>query len=265
MIQGEFMKIIQFLKDDYEKTGLLEDNNVIELSCSSLEAINSKNIDKFKKGVNCKIEDIKVRPPVSPSKIVCVGLNYRDHAAELNMDLPEEPILFIKPSTAVAGHLYNIIYPSSSHQVDYEGELGIVLSKEAKNVKSEDAANYIGGYTALNDVTARDLQRKDGQWTRAKSFDTFCPFGPCIETNLDPMNQNISLKLNGEIKQKSNTKNMIFNVYELVEFISNIMTLNPGDVIATGTPPGVGPMNIGDTVEVEIEGIGTVKNFIKKS
>jgi 2-keto-4-pentenoate hydratase/2-oxohepta-3-ene-1,7-dioic acid hydratase in catechol pathway len=180
------------------------------------------------------------------------------------MDLPEEPIIFIKPPTSVVGHLDDIIYPASSSQVDFEGELGIVLSKEARNVKSEDAADYIGGYTALNDVTARDLQRKDGQWTRAKSFDTFCPIGPCIETDLDPMNQNISLKLNGEFKQKSNTENMIFNVYELVEFISDIMTLKTGDVIATGTPPGVGPMNTGDTVEVAIEGIGMLKNFIKK-
>jgi len=259
------MKIMRFLKDAQEKAGLLENDHVIELSCSILEAINSKNIDKIKKDINYKVDDVKIKPPVLPSKIVCVGLNYRDHAAELNMELPDEPVIFIKPPTSVAGHLDNIIYPGSSNQVDYEGELGIVLSKEARNVKSEAAAaDFIGGYTVLNDVTARDLQRKDGQWTRAKSFDTFCPIGPCIETNLDPMDQNISLKLNGEFKQKSNTKNMIFNVYELVEFISDIMTLKPGDVIATGTPPGVGPMNIGDTVEVEIEGVGTIKNFVKR-
>ncbi|WP_424354701.1 fumarylacetoacetate hydrolase family protein [Methanobacterium sp. MBAC-LM] len=258
------MKIIGFLKDNHKKTGLLKGNNITELSCSTIESINSRNIEEFQKDTNYKVEEVNVLPPVSPSKIVCVGLNYRDHAAELDMDLPEEPIIFIKPPTSVAGHLDNIIYPSSSRQVDYEGELGIVLSKEAKNVKSEDAADYISGYTVVNDVTARDLQRKDGQWTRAKSFDTFCPIGPCIETELDPMNQNISLKLNGEFKQKSNTKNMIFNVYELVEFISDIMTLKTGDVIATGTPPGVGPMNIGDAVEVAIEGIGILKNFIKK-
>ena len=259
------MKIIGFLKDNQEKTGLLEDDHIIELSCSAIEAINSKTINKSKKNVNYKVEDVKVIHPVLPSKIVCVGLNYKDHAAELNMELPEEPIIFMKPPTSVSGHLDDIIYPTSSSQVDFEGELGIVLSKEARNVKAEDAADYIGGYTAVNDVTARDLQRKDGQWTRAKSFDTFCPIGPCIETDLNPMNQNISLKLNGEFKQKSNTKNMIFNVYELVEFISNIMTLKPGDVIATGTPPGVGPMNVGDTVEVEVDGIGVLKNFVKKS
>lgn len=258
------MKIMRFINDSQEKTGLFEDNQITELSCSTIEAINSSDIDKFKKDKIYKLEDVKIKPPVSPSKIVCIGLNYKDHASELNMELPNEPIIFIKPSTSVTGHLDNIIYPSTSSQVDFEAELGIVVSKESKNVKSKDAADFIGGYTILNDVTARDLQRKDGQWTRAKSFDTFCPIGPCIETDLDPMNQNISLKLNGEFKQKSNTKNMIFNVYELVEFISNIMTLKPGDVIATGTPPGVGPMNDGDTVEAEVEGIEMLRNFVRK-
>lgn len=293
------MKIIQFVEDRKEKTGLIEDNHVIELSCSTIEAINSSFIEKsskieafktkgfdapnsknlrdfwelenashflkFKEDSVYKIEDIKIKEPVLPSKIVCVGLNYRDHAAELKMEIPDEPIIFIKPPTSVISHLDNIIYPNTSNQVDFEAELGVIISKEAKNVKSEDAADFIGGYTAVNDVTARDLQKKDGQWTRAKSFDTFCPIGPCIETELDPMNQNISLKLNGEIKQNSNTKNMIFNVYELVEFISNIMTLKPGDIIATGTPPGVGPMNVEDTVEVEIEGIGMLRNFVKNN
>ena len=179
------------------------------------------------------------------------------------MDIPEEPIIFIKPSTAAIGHCDNIIYPNNSTQVDYEAELGIVISKEAHHVSSNDASDYIGGYTVINDVTARDLQRKDVQWTRAKSFDTFAPIGPCIETELDPMDQNITLKINSKLKQNSNTKNMIFDVYELIEFISNIMTLKAGDIISTGTPPGVGPMNVGDTVEVEIEGIGILKNFLK--
>jgi 2-keto-4-pentenoate hydratase/2-oxohepta-3-ene-1,7-dioic acid hydratase in catechol pathway len=258
------MKIIQFRKDGKEKTGLLENNRVTELSCSTLEAINSLSIKKYKKDSVYKIEDIKIESPVLPSKIVCVGLNYVDHAKELNMDIPEEPIIFLKPPTAVIGHLNNIIYPNSSKQLDYEAEIGIVISKEAKKVKEQDANEFIGGYTVFNDVTARDLQQKDGQWTRAKSFDTFAPIGPCIETELNPMNQKISLKLNGEIKQNSNTKNMIFDVYELVEFISNIMTLKPGDVIATGTPPGVGSMNVGNTVEVELESIGALKNYITK-
>jgi 2-keto-4-pentenoate hydratase/2-oxohepta-3-ene-1,7-dioic acid hydratase in catechol pathway len=258
------MKIIQFRKDGKEKTGLLENNRVTELSCSTLKAIKSLSIKKYKKDSVYKIEEVKIESPVLPSKIVCVGLNYRDHAAELNMDIPEEPIIFLKPPTAVIGHLNNIIYPNSSKQLDYEAEIGIVISKEAKKVNEQDANEFIGGYTVFNDVTARDLQQKDGQWTRAKSFDTFAPIGPCIETELNPMNQKISLKLNGEIKQNSNTKNMIFDVYELVEFISNIMTLKPGDVIATGTPPGVGPMNVGNTVEVELESIGALKNYITK-
>ncbi|WP_414469879.1 fumarylacetoacetate hydrolase family protein [Methanobacterium sp. ACI-7] len=259
------MKILQFIENGKEKTGLLEDNDVIELSCSSLEAINSDSIDKYKKNSIYKIEDIRLKSPVSPSKVICVGLNYRDHAAELNMDLPEEPIIFMKPTTTVIGHLDNIYYPDSSSQVDYEAEIGIIISKEAKNINSDKAREFIGGYTAFNDVTARDLQQKDGQWTRAKSFDTFAPIGPCIETDLDPMKQNISLNLNGELKQNSNTKNMIFDVYELVEFISSIMTLKPGDVIATGTPPGVGPMNVGDTVEVGLENIGILRNYVKNN
>jgi 2-keto-4-pentenoate hydratase/2-oxohepta-3-ene-1,7-dioic acid hydratase in catechol pathway len=181
------------------------------------------------------------------------------------MELPEEPIIFIKPPTTVIGNLDTIIYPKNSTQVDYEAELGIVISKEAHHVRSESAAEYIGGYTVINDVTARDKQRKDIQWTRAKSFDTFAPIGPSIETELDPMNQKISLRLNNVLKQNSNTKNMIFDVYKLVEFISDIMTLNPGDIIATGTPPGVGPMKVGDVVEAEVEDIGILKNFLDRS
>ncbi|MGF7117507.1 fumarylacetoacetate hydrolase family protein [Methanobacterium oryzae] len=257
------MKIIQFTNEGKQKIGLLEDNHIIELSCSVIEAINSSQIEKFKKDSIYKIEDVKINEPVLPSKIICVGLNYKDHAAELKMDLPEEPIIFMKPPTSVIGHLDNIIYPSSSKQLDYEAEIGIIISKEAHKVKKNEAEEFIGGYTVFNDVTARDLQQKDGQWTRAKSFDTFAPIGPCIETELDPMNQKISLKLNGEIKQNSNTQNMIFDAYELIEFISNIMTLKPGDVIATGTPPGVGSMQVGDTVEVEIEGIGMLKNVVE--
>jgi len=258
------MKIIQFVKNGKEKTGLLENNQVTELSCSAIEAINSDSTYKFKKDSVYKFEDIKIKSPVSPSKVVCVGLNYRDHAEELNMDIPEEPVIFMKPPTSVIGHLDSIIYPPSSKQLDFEAEIGIVISKEARKVNEQDAEEFIGGYTVFNDVTARDLQQKDLQWTRAKSFDTFAPIGPCIETELDPVDQNISLNLNGKIRQNSNTKNMIFNVYELVEFISSIMTLKPGDVIATGTPPGVGPMNIGDTVEVKIEGIGVLRNFVEK-
>ena len=249
------MKLFGFTSDLEPKIGILYDEKLIEINSSMIDALNSVNIDDIKKLNTYELEDVRICPPVKPSKIVCVGLNYTDHAKELDMELPSEPIIFIKPSTAVIGHLDSIMYPSSSKQVDYEAELGIVISKEAHKVSYDDAPNFIGGYTIINDVTARDKQRKDGQWTRAKSFDTFAPIGPCIETMMDPMDQNISLKLNNKIKQSSNTRNMIFEVNELVEFISSIMTLLPGDIIATGTPPGVGPMNVDDNVEVEIEGV----------
>jgi 2-keto-4-pentenoate hydratase/2-oxohepta-3-ene-1,7-dioic acid hydratase in catechol pathway len=205
----------------------------------------------------------KVLPPVMPSKVVCVGLNYRDHAKELGFDLPKEPLIFLKPGSAVIGHLDNILYPEQSERVDYEAELAVVISGRCSKVSPEEVFNYILGYTCLNDVTARDLQIKDGQWTRAKSFDTFCPIGPCIETEIsNPHNLDIRLVLNGEIKQSSNTSNLIFSVSELISTISHIMTLDEGDVIATGTPSGIGPMNRGDKVCVEIEGIGTLENIL---
>lgn len=256
------MKLICFKTDKMQKVGILKRDKIMEINSSMIEAINRPKTDELEILRTYNLQDVNISVPVLPSKIVCVGLNYIDHANELGMELPEEPIIFIKPPTAVIGNLDTIIYPRNSTQVDYEAELGIVISKEAHHVRSESALEYIGGYTVINDVTARDKQRKDIQWTRAKSFDTFAPIGPCIETELDPMNQKISLRLNNVLKQNSNTKNMIFDVYKLVEFISNIMTLNPGDIIATGTPPGVGPMKVGDVVEAEVEGIGILKNFL---
>jgi len=258
------LKLISFKTDKIDKTGVLKGDKITEIKSSMDEVIKSPDIDNIEILGSHNLKDVNINVPILPSKIVCVGLNYTDHANELGMELPEEPIIFIKPSTAVIGHHDNIIYPKYSVQVDYEVELGIVISNEAHLVKSEDAPEYIAGYTVINDVTARDIQKKDIQWTRAKSFDTFAPIGPCIETDLDPMNQNISLRLNSELKQNSNTKNMIFDVCELVEFITNIMTLKTGDIISTGTPPGVGPMNIGDVVKAEVEGIGVLENLLKK-
>ena len=206
-------------------------------------------------------EDVTLLPPCQPSKIVCVGLNYVQHAQELNMPLPEEPILFLKPPSAVLSPGGQIIYPPSSHQLDYEGELAVVMGKRCRDVPAEEAENYILGYTCFNDVTARDLQRKDGQWTRAKSFDTFAPFGPGI-ARIDPSNARITTRVNGHTVQNSNTSDLIFSVPQLVQFISQVMTLEQGDVIATGTPPGVGALQRGDSVEVEIEGIGSLKNSV---
>ncbi|MGC8660133.1 MAG: fumarylacetoacetate hydrolase family protein, partial [Desulfomonilaceae bacterium] len=190
-------------------------------------------------------------------------LNYKDHAAELKMKLPEEPLIFLKPSSSVIGPNDTVVMPSQSTRVDYEAELAIVIGKEAKNVSESEASKVILGYTCLNDVTARDLQKKDGQWTRAKSFDTFCPIGPWIETDLNPSDLKIDLLLNGQTKQSSRTSNLIFNCFRLIEFITSVMTLYPGDVIATGTTSGIGPMAHGDVVEVRVEGIGSLVNTIK--
>jgi len=198
-----------------------------------------------------------------PSKIIALGLNYIDHAKELNMKIPDEPIIFLKPPSAVIGHLEKIIYPEGVKELHYEAELAIVVKKRAKNVPPEDAYKYILGYTCFNDVTARDIQRKDIQWTRAKSFDTFCPVGPEIVSNIDPSNLKIEAYLNDKLVQSSNTKNMIFKVPEIFSFISKIMTLEEGDIIATGTPPGVGPMKKGDKIEIRIEKIGSLINFVE--
>jgi len=197
-----------------------------------------------------------------PSKIVAVGLNYKEHAKELGMKTAAAPIIFLKPASAVIYNNEKIIYPKMSGQVDYEAELAVVIGKKCRNVTEKNAHKYIMGYTCLNDVTARDLQKKDGQWTRAKSFDTFCPIGPRIVSGIDPNNLKIELFLNGKLKQSSNTKNLIFKVEKLVSFISQVMTLEKNDVIATGTPVGVGPVKPGDKLEVKIEKIGTLTNYV---
>ena len=198
----------------------------------------------------------------NPTKIIAIGLNYMDHAKEMNHQIPTYPLIFMKPSTAVILNDDYIIYPPDTKELHYEGELAVVIKNKTKNISKEDARYYIAGYTCANDVTARDLQRLDGQWIRSKSFDTFCPLGPRIISSIDPTHLSITTRVNGKKKKKSNTDNMIFDVYELVSYISRIMTLLPGDVIITGTPPGVGSMNIGDIVEVEIEGIGILKNKV---
>src|SRR3989338_10098076 len=181
-----------------------------------------------------------------PTKIICVGLNYHSHAKELGMNTPHHPIIFIKPDTSLIGHKGTIIIPKMSKRVDYEAELALVIKKKGKNIKEKDALKYVEGYTCLNDITARDLQKIDGQWTRAKSFDTFCAVGPKIVKNISPNNVKIQSFLNGEIKQDSNTSNFIFKVEKLISFISQVMTLMPGDIIATGTPAGISPMKAGD-------------------
>ena len=210
--------------------------------------------------------DLELLSPTDPSKIICVGLNYLDHAVELSMPIPEKPLIFLKPPSAIIGHLGKIIYPDTAQRVDYEAELAIVLGKRCKSVPSENAGQVIMGYTCFNDITARDLQKEDGQWTRSKSFDTFAPVGPLItDPGLDVGDLSIRTRVNGKLRQDSRTSNLIFGVPELIEFISGIMTLEKGDIIATGTPPGVGELFAGDEVEVEIEGIGILKNSVVRA
>src|SRR5215204_225598 len=206
---------------------------------------------------------MRIVEPIAPSKIVCVGRNYREHAAELGNKMPDEPLLFLKAPSAIIASGEEIVLPGASQQVEHEGELGVVIGRVARNIASdEDPLRYVLGYTCVNDVTARDLQRKDVQFTRGKSFDTFCPAGPWIETELDPTAAAVETRLNGEVKQKGNTADMAFPVSFLIRYISEIMTLYPGDLIATGTPAGVSRMKHRDTVEVEVAGIGVLRNQV---
>ena len=260
------MKFLRFMTPDEEniKSGLYDGEKVIELKGDVLDYFKSE--DKIKESTieSYTLDDIEIQSPVNPSKIVCIGLNYKDHAKELNLDLPNEPVIFLKANSTLNKTESQIIYPKISKQVDYEGELAIVIGAETKQVSPKEAKDHIFGYTIINDVTARDFTLNDGQWVRGKSCDGFAPIGPFIETEMDPLNQRIVTKVDDEIKQDSNTRNMIFSPYEIVSYISQSMTLYPGDLIATGTPPGVGPMDAGSTVEVYIEDIGTLKNYLIK-
>jgi 2-keto-4-pentenoate hydratase/2-oxohepta-3-ene-1,7-dioic acid hydratase in catechol pathway len=215
--------------------------------------------------LNIPLENVKLLPPVLPGKIIGVGRNYIEHAKEHNVEIPDTPLLFLKPPSSIIGPEEAIILPPQSHQVEHEGELAVVIGKEGRWIQPEKAHEYILGFTIGNDVTARDLQRKDGQWTRGKGFDTFCPLGPWIETDLDVSDTLITCRVNQGLRQMSSTKEMVFSVDQLIAYSSSIMTLFPGDVILTGTPAGVGPLQEGDIVEVKVEGIGLLRNHIKNS
>ena len=207
-------------------------------------------------------EGATLLPPVVPSKIVCVGRNYADHAKELGNEAPSEPILFLKPPSALLAPLGTIVRPSQSQRVDFEGELAVVIGREASRIPAARWRDFVRGFTCANDVTARDLQKKDVQFTRGKGFDTFCPIGPCLEDEVDPADLRVTTRVNGDVRQDGRTSQMIFPVPFLLAFITSIMTLVPGDVILTGTPAGVGPLHAGETVEVEIEGIGVLRNLV---
>jgi 2-keto-4-pentenoate hydratase/2-oxohepta-3-ene-1,7-dioic acid hydratase in catechol pathway len=206
------------------------------------------------------LDEIRLLPPIGPGKIICVGRNYIAHAREHDAEVPEIPLLFLKPPTAVIGPGENIVLPPQSQLIEHEAELAVVIGKQGRRVQPENALEYVLGYTVGNDVTARDLQSKDGQWTRSKGFDTFCPLGPWIETELDSADAMITCHVNGEMRQMASTRDMVFNVRQLIAFASSVMTLLPGDVLLTGTPAGVGPLLPGDVVEVTIEGIGKLSN-----
>jgi 2-keto-4-pentenoate hydratase/2-oxohepta-3-ene-1,7-dioic acid hydratase in catechol pathway len=209
------------------------------------------------------LEDVRLLAPVIPrSKVVCVGKNYADHAAEMNSAVPDEPIIFLKPNTSVIGPEEIIQWPAMAPSIDYEGELAIVISRICKDVPKEKYADVVYGYTIANDVTSRELQKRDGQWMRAKSFDTFCPLGPWIETEFLPGSQRIETVVDGIVKQSEPISSMIFDIPTIINFVSSVMTLLPGDVILTGTPSGIGPMAAGDKVEISIEGIGQLTNTV---
>jgi 2-keto-4-pentenoate hydratase/2-oxohepta-3-ene-1,7-dioic acid hydratase in catechol pathway len=209
------------------------------------------------------IEKVSILSPVQPGKIICMARNYIDHARERDVEIPETPMIFLKPPSAVIPAGTDIILPPQSEHVDHEAELAVVIGKTGRWLDSETIKDHIMGYTIANDVTARDLQKNDGQWTRAKGFDTFCPMGPWIETELEPSDVLITCRVNGELRQMASTKEMIFSIQQIVAYISSVMTLNPGDVILTGTPAGVGVLEAGDDVEIEIEGIGVLRNSVK--
>jgi 2-keto-4-pentenoate hydratase/2-oxohepta-3-ene-1,7-dioic acid hydratase in catechol pathway len=216
-----------------------------------------------KTAAKLSLTQVRLLAPVIPrSKIVCIGKNYADHAAEMGGVVPDEPIIFIKPNTSVIGPSDTIVWPAMAPSIDYEGELAIVIGRLCKEVPAEKADDVIFGYTMANDVTSRELQKKDGQWTRAKGFDTFCPLGPWIETDFVPGNQRITTTVNGEIKQDGKLSDMIFKVPAIIEFVSSVMTLLPGDVIITGTPAGIGPLPAKSTVAISIEGLGQLTNKV---
>ncbi|MBU2548419.1 MAG: fumarylacetoacetate hydrolase family protein [Proteobacteria bacterium] len=249
------MQIIRFTpyEDPSPRAGLLEGDTIHELAGDIFPPFE-------KTGRTWALDRADLAAPCRPGKVVAIGLNYRDHAEEFKLELPQEPIMFIKPASSVIGPGEKIVCPGMSRRVDYEAELAVVMGRRTRSVKKAEALDHVLGYTCLNDVTARDLQGKDGQWTRAKSFDTFCPIGPAIVTGLDPADLSVEAWLNGERKQGSRTSNLVFDVAALIEFVSAVMTLEPGDVIATGTPSGVGRMVPGDRIEVRIEGVGSLVN-----
>lgn len=249
------MKYVRFKTNNTVAYGLLDD--------TTIQVLEGSPFDHYTKTETyLSLDSVELLAPCDYSKAVCIGLNYRDHALEFQLPIPTEPVVFLKPSTAALAPGKVVEYPAMCKRLDYEAELAVVIGKKGRFIPLEDVNSYILGYTCANDITARDLQPKQGQWTIAKSFDTFCPFGPYISDEVDPSNLSIESKVNGRTMQKSNTSNLIFSVPFLVHYLSQVMTLLPGDIILTGTPGGISGMHHGDTVEIVIEGLGVLRNTI---
>lgn len=252
------MKYVMFMADDEEiRSGIISGETIEET-----ENIFDNEGEIIKTGNTFELRSVIMLCPTYPTKALCVGLNYKDHIEEMKLVTPTSPVIFMKPSTAALDPEGEIIRPEMSSRVDYEAELAVVIKKECRNVSEAEAKDYILGYTCANDVTARDLQDKNGQWTVCKGFDTFMPLGPYISDEVDPTNLKIESRLNGKVMQKSNTKNLLFTCDYLVSYLSKVMTLLPGDVILTGTPSGIHGMEAGDVIEIEIEGLGILRNTV---
>jgi 2-keto-4-pentenoate hydratase/2-oxohepta-3-ene-1,7-dioic acid hydratase in catechol pathway len=247
------MRLVRFRFGDRIATGVVEGDAVRALAGTFFE-------NPVPSGEEIPLDDVRLLAPILPSKVVCLGKNYTAHAAEFGGEVPEEPLVFLKPSTSVSGPGDPIPLPPISNRVDYEGELAVVVGRIARNVRAEETFRYVLGYTCGNDVTLRDLQKKDDQWARAKGFDGSCPLGPWVETELDPIDVHLETRVNGEVRQSASTSDMVFGVATIIEFVTSFMTLLPGDVIMTGTPEGVGELEPGDRVEVVIDGIGVLMN-----
>ncbi|GLJ79047.1 fumarylacetoacetate hydrolase family protein [Microbacterium imperiale] len=252
------MKIVRFSHNETIRYGILDGTELVTLAGDPMYAGYDTTGERVALG-----DAVLLAPVIPRSKIIAVGRNYRDHAAEFGNEVPAEPLLFFKPNTSVIGPGDAIVRPTQSQQVDFEGELAVVIGKVTRNVTADDALEHVFGYAIANDVTARDLQRSDGQWARAKGFDTFCPLGPAIETEFDPAQAELVARVNGEEKQRAPLTDMVHGIADLIAYASAAFTLLPGDVILTGTPAGVGPLVAGDVVEVEIDGLGILRNIVR--
>lgn len=248
------MRVVRIFHEEDVRYGLADESMVTLISDEPFAAWETEGL--------VPLPQAQLLAPAIPTKIVCAGINYRAHAEEMGHDLPEEPVIFLKPPTAVIGQGAEIRIPKGFDSVDYEAELAIVVGRRTHNITPDEAPAHILGYTCGNDVTNRVLQKRDGQWTRAKGFDTFCPLGPWVETDVDPTDLLVESYVNGERRQSARTSDMIFSPYELLSFVSNVMTLLPGDIVLTGTPSGVGPVYAGDVVEVRVEGVGSLVNHV---